>query len=248
MYIFGDIGNSETKLFLVDKKEKILKRINLPTNYINDRNLDKKIKSLTKNFNDIEKMLFCSVVPKFFILIKKYFSKRTKVKCYEIKDLNLKSLIKIKVNFRQVGSDRLANAISLQNNRENFIILDFGTATTFDVVVRKDYRGGIIAPGIKISLDTLSDKASLIPRINLKKINNIIANNTKSAVQSGFFWGYIGLIDNIIYLIKKETKNSFKLVITGGYSDLFRKSLKIKVIHNRDITIKGLIKIARLIN
>ena len=248
MYIFGDIGNSETKLFLVNKKEKILKRINLPTNYINDRNLDKKIKFLTKNINDIEKILFCSVVPKFFNLIKKYFSKKTKVKCHEIKDLNLKSLIKIKVNFRQVGSDRLANAISLQNNKENFIILDFGTATTFDVVIKKDYRGGIIAPGIKISLDTLSDKASLIPRINLKKINNIIANNTKSAVQSGFFWGYIGLIDNIINLIKKETKNSFKLVITGGYSDLFRKSLKIKVIHNRDITIKGLIKIARLIN
>ncbi len=247
MYIFGDIGNSETKLFLVNKKEKILKRINLPTDYINDRNLDKKIKFLIKNINDVEKILFCSVVPKFFILIKKYFSKRTKVKCYEIKDLNLKSLIKIKVNFRQVGSDRLANAISLQNNKENFIILDFGTATTFDVVIKKDYRGGIIAPGIKISLDTLSDKASLIPRINLKKINNIIANNTKSAVQSGFFWGYIGLIDNIINLIKKETKNSFKLVITGGYSDLFRKSLKIKVIHNRDITIKGLIKIARLI-
>ncbi len=248
MYIFGDIGNSETKLFLVNKKEKILKRINLPTDYINDRNLDKKIKFLIKNINDVEKILFCSVVPKFFILIKKYFSKRTKVKCYEIKDLNLKSLIKIKVNFRQVGSDRLANAISLQNNGENFIILDFGTATTFDVVINNDYRGGIIAPGIKISLDTLSDKASLIPRINLKKINNIIANNTKSAVQSGFFWGYIGLIDNIINLIKKETKNSFKLVITGGYSDLFRKSLKIKVIHNRDITIKGLIKIARLIN
>ena len=248
MYIFGDIGNSETKLFLVDKKEKILKRINLPTNYINHRNIDKKIKSLTKNINNIEKILFCSVVPKFFNLIKKYFSKKTKVKCYEIKDLNLKSLIKIKVNFRQVGSDRLANAISLQNNRENFIILDFGTATTFDVVIKKDYRGGIIAPGIKISLDTLSDKASLIPRINLKKINNIIANNTKSAVQSGFFWGYIGLIDNIINLIKKETRNSFKLVITGGYSDLFRKSLKLKVIHNRDITINGLIKIARLIN
>ena len=247
MYIFGDIGNSETKLFLVNKKEKILKRINLPTNYINDRNLDKKIKFLTKNIDNIEKILFCSVVPKFFILIKKYFSKRTKVKCYEIKDLNLKSLIKIKVNFKQVGSDRLANAISLQNNRENFIILDFGTATTFDVVIKKNYRGGIIAPGIKISLDTLSDKASLIPRINLKKINNIIANNTKSAVQSGFFWGYIGLIDNIINLIKRETKNSFKLVITGGYSDLFKKSLKIKVIHNRDITIKGLIKIARLI-
>ena len=63
----------------------------------------------------------------------------------------------------------------------------------------------------------------------------------------GFFWGYIGLIDNIINLIKKDARKSFKLVITGGYSDLFRKSLKIKVIQNRDITVKGLIKIAKLI-
>ena len=106
---------------------------------------------------------------------------------------------------------------------------------------------GIIAPGVQISLDTLSDKASLIPKIDLKKIRNIVGNNTISAVRSGFFWGYIGLIDNIINLIKKETGKSFKLVITGGYSDLFRKSLKTRVIQNKDITIKGLIKIAKLI-
>ena len=112
---------------------------------------------------------------------------------------------------------------------------------------KKYYRGGIIAPGVKISLDTLFDKASLIPRIDLKKIRNIVGNNTISAVRSGFFWGYIGLIDNIINLIKKETRKSFKLVITGGYSDLFRKSLKTRVIQNKDITIKGLIKISKLI-
>ena len=141
----------------------------------------------------------------------------------------------------------MVNAISLQNNKHNFIILDFGTATTFDVVIKKDYRGGIIAPGVKISLDTLSDKASLIPKINLKITKNIVGNNTISAVRSGFFWGYIGLIDNIINLIKKDFRKSFKLVITGGYSDLFRKSLKTKVIQNRDITVKGLIKIAKLI-
>ena len=202
---------------------------------------------LIKDIKKVEKILFCSVVPKSFNLIKKYFHKKTKIRCYEIKNLNLSSLIKIKVNFKQAGSDRLANAISLQNGKDNFIILDFGTATTFDVVEKKYYRGGIIAPGVKISLDTLSDKASLIPQINLKKIRNIVGNNTISAVRSGFFWGYIGLIDNIINLIKKETKKSFKLVITGGYSDLFRKSLKTRVIQNKDITIKGLIKIARLI-
>ena len=103
--------------------------------------------------------------------------------------------------------------------------MDFGTATTFDVVIKKDYRGGIIAPGVKISLDTLSDKASLIPKINLKSTKNIVGNNTISAVRSGFFWGYIGLIDNIINLIKKDNRKTFKLVITGGFSNLFKKSL-----------------------
>ena len=247
MYILGDIGNSDTKIFLVNKNDVILKRINLPTKNINNKNFDKKIKYLINDIQKISKILFCSVVPKSFNLIKNYFSKKTKTKCLEVKNLDLKSLIKIKVNYKQVGSDRLVNAISLQNNKHNFIILDFGTATTFDVVIKKDYRGGIIAPGVKISLDTLSDKASLIPQINLKSTKNIVGNNTISAVRSGFFWGYIGLIDNIINLIKKDTKKSFKLVITGGYSDLFRKSLKTKVIQNRDITVKGLIKIAKLI-
>ena len=247
MYILGDIGNSDTKIFLVNKNDVILKRINLPTKNINKQNFDKKIKYLINDIQKISKILFCSVVPKSFKLIKNYFLKKTKTKCLEVKNLDLKSLIKIKVNYNQVGSDRLVNAISLQNNKHNFIILDFGTATTFDVVIKKDYRGGIIAPGVKISLDTLSDKAYLIPKINLKSTKNIVGNNTISAVRSGFFWGYIGLIDNIINLIKKDTRKSFKLVITGGYSDLFRKSLKTKVIQNRDITVKGLIKIAKLI-
>ena len=247
MYILGDIGNSDTKIFLVNEKNRILKRVNLITNNINDQNLDKKIKFLIKDIKQIRKILFCSVVPKSFNLVKAYFKKKTKLKCYEIKDLNLKSLIKIRVNYKQAGSDRLANAISVQNNKDNFIILDFGTATTFDVVVKKDYKGGIIAPGVKISLDSLSDKASLIPQIHLKKMSNIVGNNTTSAVRSGFFWGYIGLIDNIINLIKKENRKSFKLVITGGFSNLFKESLKTKVIQDKDITIKGLIKIAKLI-
>ena len=247
MYILGDIGNSDTKIFLVNKKNRILKKINLNTKNINNQNLNKKIKFLTKDLKIIEKILFCSVVPKSFNLIKRYFYKKTKIKCYEIKDLNLRSLIKIKVNFKQAGSDRLTNAISLQNDRDNFIILDFGTATTFDVVIKKNYAGGIIAPGVKISLDTLSDKASLIPQINLKKITNVIGSNTISAVRSGFFWGYAGLIDNIVNLIKKETGKSFRLVITGGFSDLFKNSIKTKFIQNKNITLKGLIKIAKLI-
>ena len=248
MYILGDIGNSETKVYLVNTKNKIIRSITFPSKKINDKILNNRFKSLIKDYAKIDKILFCSVVPKTFNLIKKFISKKIKKRCFEVKELNLKSLINIKVNYKQVGSDRLTNAISLLNNKDNFIILDFGTATTFDVVVKKDYRGGVIAPGIKISLSTLSDKATLIPKINLKKIKNIIGIDTTSAVRSGFFWGYAGLIDNIVNLIKKETGKSFKLVITGGLSDLFKNSIKNKIIQNKDITINGLIKISKLIN
>jgi type III pantothenate kinase len=156
-------------------------------------------------------------------------------------------LIKIKVNYKQIGSDRLANAISFINNKDNFIILDFGTATTFDVLIKNTYHGGVIAPGVKLSLDTLTDKASQIPKINLKKTNRVIGLNTISAVRAGFFWGYEGLIDNIVNLIKKETKMSFKIIITGGFSGLFKNSIKTKVTLNKDITIKGLIRATTLI-
>ena len=248
MYILGDIGNSETKIYLVNSKNKIIKHTSFSSKKINDKILNIKFKFLIKDYTKVEKILFCSVVPKTFHLIKKFIFKKSKKKCFEVKELKLKSLINIKVNYNQVGSDRLTNAISLLNNKDNFIILDFGTATTFDVVIKKDYRGGVIAPGIKISLNTLSDKATLIPKINLKKIKNIIGIDTTSAVRSGFFWGYAGLIDNIVNLIKKETRKSFKLVITGGFSDLFKNSINNKIIYNKDITINGLIKISKLIN
>ena len=247
MFIFGDIGNSEAKVFLVNSNNRIIKNINFPSNEINEKILNSKFKILVKDFKKIRKILFCSVVPRSFSLIKKFLSKKTKVRCYEVKDLNLKSLINIKVNYKQVGSDRLTNAISLINYKNNFIILDFGTATTFDVLINKTYRGGVIAPGIKISLNTLSDKATLIPKVNLKKIKKVIGVDTISAVRSGFFWGYAGLIDNIVNLIKKETNKSFKLVITGGFSDLFKESIKTKLIKDKEITIKGLIKISKLI-
>tara|TARA_B100001115_G_scaffold120306_1_gene89797 strand:- start:96 stop:842 length:747 start_codon:yes stop_codon:yes gene_type:complete len=247
MNILGDIGNSETKVFLVNNENKILKYIVFPSKKLTNKILNAKFKLLINDFSKIKKVLFCSVVPNSFNFIKKFFLRNIKKKCYEVKDLNLKSLIKIKVNYKQVGSDRITNAISLTNKKDNFIILDFGTATTFDVVTKDTYKGGIIAPGIKISLNTLSDKATLIPKINLKKINKVIGVDTSSAVRSGFFWGYAGLIDNIVDLIKKETGKSFKLVITGGFSNLYKSSIKTKVIHNKEITIKGLIKISKLI-
>ena len=247
MYILGDIGNTETKIFLISINNKIIKKLIFLTKDINHSKLDKLFINSKIDYKKLKKILFCSVVPKSFNIIKKYLSKKTKLKCYEVKDLNLKSLIRIKANYKQVGSDRLTNAVSLMNNKNNFIVLDFGTATTFDVLIKNTYFGGIIAPGVRLSLNTLSDKATLIPKIDLKKIKNVIGNDTISAVRSGFFWGYAGLIDNIINLIKKETRKSFKVIITGGFSNLFKNSIKTKVNHNKDITINGLIKISKLI-
>ena len=247
MYILGDIGNTETKLFIVSKKKRILKRITFLSKSVNNTKLNNLFKKNKIKLDKIEKVLFCSVVPNTFGIIKNFLSKKVKSKCFEVKNLNLKSLIKIKVDYNQVGSDRITNAIGIMNNKNNFIILDFGTATTFDVLIKNTYNGGVIAPGVRLSLNTLSDKATLIPKIDLKKMNKVIGNNTTTAVRAGFFWGYAGLIDNIIYLIKKETRKSFKVIITGGFSNLFKNSIKTKASQNQNITINGLIKISKLI-
>ena len=247
MIIVGDIGNTETKVCLIDKSNKIIKKIIIKTKDINNNSLSVLLTKFKLSKTNIKKVLFCSVVPKAFNQIKKIFYQNLKIKIYELKDLDLKKMINIKVNYKQIGSDRLANALSVIGEKKNYIILDFGTATTFDVLVKKNYYGGVIAPGVKLSLKTLSDRASLIPNINLKKPKKVIGQNTINAVRSGFFWGYAGLIDNIVNLIKKETKKSFEIIITGGFSNLFKKSIKAKVTLNKDITINGLIKASILI-
>ena len=248
MILIGDIGNTDTKICLINSNYRIIKKLVLPTKNINKTLLKKKFNFILRKKLIIKKSLFCSVVPNQFLLIKTFIKKNFKSKCIELKNLNLNKLMKINVNKKQVGSDRLANSIAVISKKKNYIILDFGTATTFDVVIGNVYRGGVIAPGLNISLNTLINKASLIPKLNLKKVKNVVGKNTAEAVRSGFFWGYVGLINNIIELIKKETKKSFKIIITGGFSSLFVNSLKFKVIIDKNITLKGLIKSAKLFN
>ena len=132
-----------------------------------------------------------------------------------------------------------------KGQKSNFIIIDFGTATTFDVVIKNHYLGGIIAPGVSLSLNTLIANASLIPNLKLKEIRHVLGKNTVSAVRSGFYWGYIGLIENIINKIHKQTQKKYKIVLTGGFSNLFSKSLKINPIIDKDITMKGLQRIIK---
>ena len=247
MYIIGDIGNSEVKVCIYSKKNKFNNKIILKTDLINNKYLNKKFSTILKNKNKITKILFSSVVPKKFQIIKNFLKSRINVKCYELKQVNVKKMINIKVNKKQIGSDRLSNAIGILDNVKNYIIVDFGTATTFDVIIKKNYLGGIIAPGVKLSLETLTTKASLIPPIKLKTVKNVLGKNTYTAVRSGFYWGYLGLIENIINKISKQTKKKYKIVFTGGFSHFFKKGVFYKVSIDRDITIKGLLKVCKLI-
>ena len=243
MYLIGDIGNTETKICLFNGQKKLLIKKILNTNNIKNLNLKNDLKFMNFYYKRINKILFSSVVPGVFKTIKSFIYKRFKIEIKELKQFNLKKILKIDVNKKQVGSDRLANAISVINNKDNFIILDFGTATTFDVVLKDRYKGGIIAPGVNLSLKTLVEKAKLIPNTKLAKIKNIIGKNTQSAVRSGFYWGYQGLIKNMIEIIEKKTKKKFKIIFTGGLSHLYKNTVRKKIIVDKDLTIKGLMRL-----
>ena len=248
MFLVGDIGNTETKICLLNNRYKKIKKITLNTQKLSMKYLTHKTLLIKKNFKNVEKLLFSSVVPDKYKVIKKFFKIKTKKNYFEIKKLNLNKIINIKVNKKQIGSDRLANAISVFKKYKNYIIIDFGTATTFDVVKSNNYIGGVIAPGVQTSLNNLSSKASLIPNIKLKKIKKILGKNTNNSVISGFYWGYIGLINKIIFLIKRETKINFKIIVTGGLAHIFKNSFDYKINLNKDITLNGIIKLVRLLN
>ena len=245
MIIVGDIGNTEVKIcfFYNGLKKKYL----FKTDSLNKKIIRNKFNFLRKKIY-LKNAIISSVVPKTFSQIKKIFYNLYKVNCVELKKLNLTRLINIKVNKKEIGSDRLANAISVMSKNKNFIVVDFGTATTFDVIKKNNYLGGVIAPGVTLSLDNLIKKASLIPNIELHKSKSIIGKNTEQAVLSGFFWGYNGLINGIISKIKKKTNQKYKIIFTGGLAHLFNKDIKDKVTIDKNLTINGLIKISKYFN
>ncbi len=241
-YIIGDIGNTSTRICLLNNKSKIIKSIILDTKKIFiKRNLKKIFKKLIKN-NCEKKILFSSVVPLAFKKIVYYF-KGSKYKIFEIKQFNLKRLIKINIrNISQLGSDRIVNSIEGKRFK-NCLIIDFGTATTFDIVKNGVYEGGVIAPGVKLSIKNLSQSTALLPMFNLKNKQKSYGKNTKEALNAGFFWGYEGLINNIISKITVKWKMNYNIILTGGYATFFKKIIKKKAIIDQNITIKGVSKV-----
>jgi type III pantothenate kinase len=124
------------------------------------------------------------------------------------------------------------------------LIVDFGTATTFDVVdAQGNYAGGAIAPGINLSLRALHMAAARLPRVGIAPTRNVIGKNTKDAIQSGIFWGYTGLIEGMITRIKQEFGKPMTVIATGGLAPLFKDSIKSIDHFDADLTLRGLNKI-----
>ena len=249
--LIGDIGNTITKICLAEIKNlKVKKIIYFNSNNIFSKNLLKKeLKKIIKNKSINKIALFSSVVPKYQLILKKLLKKVYKIKLIEIKEKNINKIIKININNKsQVGSDRIANAVGVYKKyKTNCIVLDFGTATTFDVVTKNGvYNGGVIAPGVNLSKQILSSSADQIPIFLIKKQKKIIGKNTIEALRSGFYWGYSGLINNIILKIEKETKKKYKIIFTGGYANLFKTSIIRSFTIDKNITIRGIIEIFKV--
>ena len=145
----------------------------------------------------------------------------------------------------EVGADRLVNTVGAHKHYDGpLIIVDFGTATTFDAINEDgSYEGGIIAPGINLSLESLHQAAAQLPRIAVSRPERVIAKSTVPAMQSGIYWGYIGLIEGIVQRMKKEYGAAMTVVATGGLADLFSDGTPAIDHTDPDLTIRGLLKI-----
>ena len=145
-------------------------------------------------------------------------------------------------NPEDVGADRLLNALAAYRHFSSaLIVIDFGTATTFDVVGQDGaYLGGAIAPGINLSIEALHQAAARLPRIGIGRPQAVIGTGTVSAMQSGVYWGYIGLIEGLVTRIRREIEAPAKIVATGGLAPLFSEGTEIFDRIDPDLTLDGL--------
>lgn len=145
----------------------------------------------------------------------------------------------------ELGADRLVNTFAVHKEYKcAAIVLDFGTATTFDIVDKDgNFCGGVIAPGPNLSLEALHLAAAKLPSVAVKKPKSALATNTVDAMQSGIFWGYVGLVEKILEKLISELGERPKIIATGGLSNLFRHDIPSIDIIDEDLTLKGLLSI-----
>ena len=242
--ILIDVGNTNI-VFAVSSNNLIKRIIRINTNQ-NKNKLKSLINTIIINYSTIKIIdnrkvaIISSVVPSFNSMIVNILKKNL-INVFIFKARDIKPFLKIKYNLIDIGADRLANSMAIINNKiNNSIVIDFGTATTFEVIKNNIFLGGIIFPGINLSKNTLINQASLLKNTEVKKTKKVVANNTKQSIQSGFYWGYLLAINGLIKKISKENNFKPKIILTGGLANIFKNDIRPKPIVRPNLTLEGL--------
>jgi len=211
------------------------------------KKLKQKLSALTRRYK-VRDAIICSVVPPALKLLKNILRKDLNMKPLVIGEGILVPIRNRYRNPRQVGQDRLVCSFAARElYGAPLIVIDFGTAITFDVVSDKgEYLGGIIVPGIRLTAEALFNKTALLPKVKIKTPRELIGRDTTSSILSGIFYGYGALCDGLIDLISRKAKGRSKVVLTGGYSPLMKKFMTHQV-HclDRDLVFKGMSFVSR---
>ncbi len=235
MLLVIDVGNTNTVLGLYDEKNLLHDwRIRTEIDHTVDEygvliyNLYQSSRMKAKEFKSVTAIIISCVVPPMLNILEPLC-----LKYFNVKPLIVGPGIKTGMpifydNPKEVGADRIVNAVAAYNKyRKESIIVDFGTATTFDYVSPKgEYMGGCIAPGIVISVEALFERASKLPRVEFSKPKTVITKDTVSAIQAGIMFGYAGLVDGIVTRMKAEIKMNPLVIATGGLANVIAPETK----------------------
>ena len=252
MLLAIDVGNTNTLFALIDGasgKRDVISRWRISTK--NARTADEYMVWLSQlmdiegqSRDDVDAAIIATVVPEALfnidLLCRRYFGLNPMV---VTKDLDLGLGIDLP-NPAEVGADRLVNAVAaFEAWPEDLIVLDFGTATTLDIITRDAvYRGGVIAPGINLSVDALFQASAKLPRVAVEPPpgGKVIGRSTVSAMQSGIFWGYVGLVEGLVARCRAEMGVTARTIATGGLAVLFERYTDVLQVVDVDLTVRGL--------
>ncbi len=201
------------------------------------------------DFASISGCVISTVVPQSLFNLRNLARRHMNIEPLIVGEPGVDLGVKVRLpNPEQVGADRLVNALGAAVEYDGpLILIDSGTATTFDIVSEdRHFEGGIIAPGINLSMRALHEAAAQLPRIEIKRPDRVIGKDTVSAMQSGVFWGYIGLIDGLVRQICREDERDFTVVGTGGVASLFAGASETIEHYDADLTIRGLHEIWKM--
>ncbi len=211
-------------------------------------NLEEKIAAL-KEENRVDSVILASVVPDRNHRIEEIIGRLLGRKCYLLTSATPTGLTIRYDRPRQVGADRIANSVgAFLTYGGPVIVVDFGTAITFDVVSADyEYLGGVIAPGLEISTGNLFQKAALLPKVKLSVPEQVLGRSTAEAIRSGVFWGTIGLVERVVRELKRELGwgEETRLVATGGHSHLIVSRSQLIRRVDTLLTLRGLYLIAK---